>query len=375
MVDLGLDAYRFSISWSRVIPNGRGSINQKGVEYYNNLINELTSNGIQPHATLVHWDHPQALQDAYGGWINQQIVRDFTTFADVCFKEFGDRVLYWTTINEPNFLAPFFYNSSQYIAAHHLLLGHASVVNLYREKYQATQNGSIGLNVYTSWFIPEKSTQEDLDATERVANFHIGWFVHPLIFGDYPDIMKQSLGRRLPSFTEHETKLMNGSFDFIGVNCYTASVVTDDPGKDGIAANYTAKDVGGVFVQGVLEYFKRVYGNPPIYIHENGFRTFRNASLDDTSRIHYLNASMGSLLAATRNGSNVRGYFQWSFLDVFETDGGYTYGFGFYYVDFNNQDLERSPKRSAHWYSTFLKGQRSRHNGIIHQMNNSTFMS
>lgn len=240
---------------------------------------------------------------------------------------------------------------------------------------QEWQKGFVGFNVYASLFIPKRDTEEDLIAAERSTAFLIGWLVHPLVYGDYPDIMKQNLGKLLPIFTSHQTKLVNGSYDFIGVNLYTAWAVTDNPNKDGLADDYTSVDVGGTFVQGVLEYFKQAYGNPLIYVHENGFRTFRNASLHDTSRIDYLNASIGSLLDATRNGSNARGYFQWSFLDLFETEGGYKYGFGLYYVDLDDPDLKRYPKLSAHWYSTFLKSERSSHYEIVKQKNNTTLVS
>lgn len=160
MVDIGLDAYRFSISWSRLLPSGRGAVNPKGLQYYNNLIDELITHGIQPHATLHHLDLPQVLEDEYGGWLSREIVRDFTAYADTCFKEFGDRVLHWTTINEPNVFAlggydqgvtppgrcspPFGLNCSKgnssiepYIAVHNMLLAHASATNLYKKQYQA----------------------------------------------------------------------------------------------------------------------------------------------------------------------------------------------------------------------------------------------
>ncbi|XP_057755734.1 hydroxyisourate hydrolase-like [Arachis stenosperma] len=184
MVGTGLDAYRLSISWSRLIPNGRGLINPKGLKFYNNLINELISSGIQPHVTLHNYDLPQALKDEYGGWISPKIIRDFINYAEVCFREFGDRVLYWNTMNEPNvftiggydqgttpptrYSPPFFqkYNSSRgdsitepYLAVHHILLSHSSVVRLYRRKYKI--------------ILPANDTDEDWVATQRARDFFI----------------------------------------------------------------------------------------------------------------------------------------------------------------------------------------------------------
>ncbi|KAL2507642.1 Beta-glucosidase 11 [Forsythia ovata] len=225
MVDTGLEAFRFSISWSRLIPSmftsimscskkqefshsfthmmsivfsdGRGPVNQKGLLYYNNLIDELIS----------HW-------------------KDFTAFADVCFREFGDRVLYWTTVNEANIFAVGGYdqgvippgrcsvrtscsggNSSIeiYIVGHNILLAHSAVVRLYREKYKATQKGYLGFNIYTMWFEPYTNATEDVIATQRANDFFIRWLLNPLIFGDYPEIIKKNAQTRIPTFTEHES--------------------------------------------------------------------------------------------------------------------------------------------------------------------------
>ncbi|KAI5667350.1 hypothetical protein M9H77_17203 [Catharanthus roseus] len=197
MVQTGLEAYRFSISWSRLIPYGRGPVKPKGLEYYNNLINELLMHGIQPHVVLYHMDTPQGLDDEYGGWLSRKIVKDFTRYADVCFKEFGDRVLHWTTINEANIAAlggydnglsppgrcslPFGVicpegNSSTepYIAAHNMLLAHSSAVKLYKKKYKAKQHGFVGMNVYAPWFLPNSKSSEDVIATQRAIDFFIG---------------------------------------------------------------------------------------------------------------------------------------------------------------------------------------------------------
>ncbi|VAH41927.1 unnamed protein product [Triticum turgidum subsp. durum] len=196
--ETGLEAYRFSISWSRLIPNGRGAVNPKGLQFYNNIIDELVKHGIQIHITLHHLDLPQILEDEYGGWLSPRIIEDFTAYADVCFREFGGRVTYWTTVNEPNIGAVAAYGSGQlppgrcsdpfgitkctagnsstepYIAVHTYLLAHASVARLYREKYQAVQKGLVGINIYSFWSYPFTDSTADLEATQRCKDFMFG---------------------------------------------------------------------------------------------------------------------------------------------------------------------------------------------------------
>nr|BAO96250.1 Acyl-glucose dependent anthocyanin 7-O-glucosyltransferase [Campanula medium] len=415
MVEMGLEAFRFSISWSRLIPNGRGQVNPMGLQYYNNFINELVSHGIQPHAVLFHSDHPQILEDEYGGWLSRKSVDDFVAYADVCFREFGNRVLHWTTFNEANIFSlggydqglsppkrcsfPFGIknctrgNSSiePYIAGHNILLAHASTARLYNKIYKPKQNGLIGINLYTFWFVPYTNSIEDRLATQRTIDFYIGWFLNPLVFGDYPEVMKKNARTRLPAFTKPELVLVKGSFDFIGFNHYYSLKIKDksssletnirdliaDIGSDGttIGEENTDPNQYPVFpwgLQGLLEYIKQAYGNPPIYIHENGQRMKRDNDLNDTPRVEYLHGFIGSMLDAMRNGSNTRGYFYWSFMDVYELLYGYDSAFGLYYVD---EDLIRYPKLSAHWYSGFLKGRNAVDNEIFHQVDEKSSAS
>ncbi|RWW17681.1 hypothetical protein GW17_00018378 [Ensete ventricosum] len=237
MHDMGFDAYRFSISWSRVIPNGRGTVNPQGLRYYNDLIDELKRYGIEPHVTLYHFDLPQALED----------------------DEFGDRVKYWITINEPNVdpilghdfgifapgrcSYPFGLNCTEgnsstepYIAAHNLLLSHASAASLYKEKYQVKQGGYIGITLLALWYEPFTDLAEDVAAAKRAMDFQVGWFVDPLVHGTYPSVMREFVGSRLPSFEPEESKMLRGSFDFIGLNHYVAvflEAATDAPVESG----------------------------------------------------------------------------------------------------------------------------------------------
>ncbi|XP_061366410.1 beta-glucosidase 11-like isoform X2 [Gastrolobium bilobum] len=396
MANMGLDAYRFSISWSRLIPDGKGPVNLKGLQYYNNLINELLSHGIQAHVTLQHWDLPQTLEDEYGGWVSRRIVKDFTAYADVCFREFGDRVKHWTTVNEANVYAIGGYDSGKlppqrcspssitncsrgnsstepYMAAHHMLLAHASAARLYRKKYQGMQHGFIGFNLLTFGLVPLTNTSEDISATQRVQDFSNGWFLNPFTFGDYPDIMKKNVGSRLPSFTQKESNMVKGSIDFLGINFYYTFYVKNNPDsllkEDRDFNADIAVELDSMLLhvsccsdyiilpwslQGVLNSLKNNYGNFPIYIHEIGQQTLRNSSLDDWPRVKYLHEYIGSMVDALRSGLNVKGYFVWSFLDAFELLSGYELSYGLYYIDVKDPDLRRHPKLSAEWYSDFL---------------------
>ncbi|KAF3795776.1 Cyanidin 3-O-glucoside 7-O-glucosyltransferase [Nymphaea thermarum] len=383
MSDMGLDAYRFSISWTRLLPEGRGAINPKGLQYYNNLINELISYGIEPHVTLHHLDIPQVLEDEYEGWLSQKIVEDFRAYADVCFREFGDRVKYWSTLNEPNIVSLGAYDQGNMPPQHcsypfgmqNCTAGNSSV-----EPY-AKQNGWIGISIYTFWMEPQTNKTEDVAATQRALDFmssHLvteNRFFNPLVFGDYPEIMKKNAGSRLPSFTKSQSQLVKGAFDFIGINHYTTVTIADKPRTGDGLRDFTG-DMFAAFVQGnqsssgpspfvipiapsgierMLEYIQKTYGNPPIYVHENGRGTSLNVKLDDHERVDYLNSYIEFVLKAVRNGSNTRGYFVWSFLDMFEILFGYQVKYGLIEVDFTDKNLPRQPRQSAHWYSDLLK--------------------
>ncbi|XP_010468924.1 PREDICTED: beta-glucosidase 8-like isoform X1 [Camelina sativa] len=394
MADMGLQAFRFSISWSRLIPNGRGPINPKGLLFYKNFIKELRNHGIEPHATLYHYDLPQSLEDEYGGWINRKIIEDFTAFADVCFREFGEDVKLWTTINEATIFAIAYYGQGRrfghctpptncstgnscmdtYIAGHNILLAHASASNLYKLKYKRKQRGFIGLSMFALGLSPYTNSKEDETATERAKAFLFGWMLKPLVFGDYPDEMKRTLGLRLPVFSEEESEQVKGSSDFIGIIHYITVYVTNQPAPSIFpsstneaffadigayiisAGNYSLFDATPWGLEGVLEYIKQSYNNPPIYILENGRPMKHDSMLQDTPRVEYIQAYIGAVLNAIKNGSDTRGYFVWSMLDLYEIDGGYKLSFGMYYVNFSDPGLKRSPKLSASWYASFLNG-------------------
>ncbi|XP_008801184.2 beta-glucosidase 31-like [Phoenix dactylifera] len=422
MHEMGLDAYRFSISWSRLIPEGRGPVNPKGLQYYNNLINELLSHGIEPHITLYHFDLPQALQDEYAGLLSPKIVEDFTAYANVCFKEFGDRVKFWSTFNEPNIETvagydvglfpparcsyPFGLNCTEgdsttepYIVAHNILLAHASAASLYKDKYQAEQGGRIGMTILGFWFEPFTNSAEDIAAAQRMIDFHIGWFMDPLVYGTYPAVMKKIVGSRLPSFSAEESKKLKASFDFLGFNHYTVFYLQAGPNNwDRNESDYlrdvsvklpiTTRNYWKYFssqsmppvtatpwaLRKMLEHIKVKYGNPPIIIHENGYAEFNiNHTMDvhffnDDCRANFLHQYVESLFESIRNGSNTQGYFVWSFIDCFELAFGYTARYGLYGVDFNDKNRTRYGRASAEWYAMFLKNglrRRISHNAYV----------
>ncbi|MED6205995.1 Beta-glucosidase 12 [Stylosanthes scabra] len=422
MKNINLDTYRFSISWSRILPQGTlsGGINQEGIKYYNNLINELVANGIEPFVTLFHWDLPQALQDQYGGFLSPRIVDDFRDYAEICFKEFGDRVKNWITINEPSTFSTGGYaiglfppgrcsdwqnlnctggdsGTEPYLVAHHLLLAHAAVVQLYRTKYQVplllkrqnertTQKGSIGIILISHWFVPLSNSKLDQEAAQRAIDFMFGWFMEPLTRGEYPSSMRSMVGKRLPKFSKEEAMKINGSFDFVGLNFYTANYSAHAPHShqhataipsyftDSLTILTTERDgipIGSkaasfwfyIYPKGLqylLLYIKEKYNNPLIYITENGVDEYNDPTLSlekklaDSYRINFYNDYLYYLRSAIWYGVNVKGYFTWSLFDNFEWAEGYTVRFRFYFVDFNN-NMTRYEKLSAKWLKNFLK--------------------
>ncbi|KAL0716618.1 hypothetical protein Bca4012_065940 [Brassica carinata] len=398
MDELKATGYRFSIAWSRIIPRGKRSrgVNQGGIDYYRRLINGLIEKGITPFVTLSHWDLPQALQDEYEGFLDPQIINDFKDYADLCFQEFGDNVTNWITINQlysvptrgyglgsdaPGRCSPkvdptcYAGNSSTepYIVAHNQLLAHATVVDLYRTKYKY-QGGTIGPVMITRWFLPFNDTDPDsIDATERMKEFFLGWFMGPLTNGTYPQIMIDAVGDRLPSFSPEESNLVKGSYDFLGLNYYVTQYVQPSPNQVDWA-NYTAMmDANATFEENsdetkntyyypkgiyyVMDYFKTNYNNPLIYVTENGISTPGDETLEeamlDCKRIDYLCSHLCFLSKVIKEtGVNVQGYFAWCLADNYEFGKGFTVRFGLSYVDWNNV-TDRDLKESGKWYKKF----------------------
>ncbi|GAB4835342.1 Beta-glucosidase 42 [Ancistrocladus abbreviatus] len=397
---LGFNAYRFSISWTRIFPDGLGTkVNDEGISYYNNLINALLEKGIQPWVTLYHWDLPLHLEESMGGWLNKEIVKYFGIFAETCFAHFGDRVKYWTTINEPHqsiilgyglgLFAPGRHENASTemcLAGHHQLLAHAYAVSIYKTKFKETQGGQVGLVLDCEWDEPVSDKMEDLDAASRCLDFQLGWFLNPIYYGDYPEVMRERVGDRLPQFSLEEKNLLRNAIDFIGLNHYTSRYVTHSAESSGeldlefckaqevekIAEWEGGESIGelaGSFwlyvvpwgIRKTINYIAKKYNNPIIYVTENGMDDEDSHSapvhemLDDRLRVTYFKGYLAAVAQSIKDGADVRGYFAWSLLDNFEWGFGYTKRFGIVYVDYKN-GLSRHPKSSANWFKKFLKG-------------------
>ncbi|KAM0885660.1 hypothetical protein ACQ4PT_030182 [Festuca glaucescens] len=406
MHDLGVNSYRFSISWARILPRGRlGGVNSAGIAFYDRLIAALLQKGIEPFVTLHHFDQPQELETQYGSWLGARIREEFDYYADVCFRAFGDRVKFWTTFNEPNVFAKHSYmlgtyppkhcsapfgtcnsgnsNREPYVAAHNIIMSHAAAVDNYKRNYQAKQGGSIGIVIEMKFYEPLTNTMEDILAAQRAMSFEIHWFLDPLFFGEYPKEMREMLSSNLPTFSPAEKRLLQNKVDFIGVNHYTAiyakdcisspcdlntyegnALVLATGERDGVRIGKPTAIVGFYDVpegmEQIIEYINKRYENTPVYVTENGYSQHSSNGLEDlindVGRVNYLQGYLSSISSAVRRGANVRGYFVWSLMDNFEWSYGFTVRFGLYHVDFDTQ--VRTQKMSAKWYQGFLMGSR-----------------
>ncbi|EFH41889.1 myrosinase [Arabidopsis lyrata subsp. lyrata] len=391
MTELGVDGYRFSLAWSRIIPRGKvkRGINEAGVKYYNELIDGLLEKNITPFVTLFHWDLPQVLQDEYEGFLHRDIMYVIDVKNWITIKQLytvptrgyamgtgaPGRCSYW--LNKDRYAGDS--GREPYIVAHNQLLAHAEVVDLYRKKYKPKQGGQIGVVMITRWFIPYDSTEANKKATERNKEFFLGWFMEPLTKGKYPDIMRKLVGRRLLNFSEREAKLVKGSYDFLGINYYQTQYVYAIPANppnrltvmnDSLSAySYENKDgpIGPWLLPSkrnvnVLEHFETKYGNPLVYITENGYNspggnTTAHEVIADSNRTDYICSHLCFLRKAIKeSGCNVKGYFAWSLGDNYEFGKGFTVRYGLSYVDFTNITADRVLKTSGKWYKQFLNG-------------------
>jgi beta-glucosidase len=390
MAGIGLQAYRFSISWARIQPDGMGEANEAGIAFYNELIDELLAHGIQPWITLHHWDLPAALQFEYNGWLGRETTDYFAGFARICFEHFGDRVRHWITLNESWVIAMLGYHdgvfapgrksdSEPYRVAHHLILAHAKAVRVYREEFKAGQGGIIGMTNNCDWRQPKTDSTADRAAAQRSLEFFLAWFTDPIYFGDYPAVMRERVGEQLPGFTEEEKELVIGSSDFFGLNHYNTMYASHVPEGETVQ-NYVYSNAGIFADQRValtadpeweltdmqwpvvpwglremLLWISERYDNPPIYITENGCATPDEVSdghCADPRRISFLQGYIAAVHEAIERGADVRGYFVWSLLDNFEWASGYDKRFGMVHVNFDT--LERTPKDSARWYGKVI---------------------
>ncbi|CAG0889688.1 unnamed protein product [Cyprideis torosa] len=406
--ELGVSHYRFSISWSRVLPKGTGEVNEKGLHWYGNLVHALRRAGITPMVTLYHWDLPQALEDE-GGWLNENSPDWFLEYADVVFKNLSHHVDQWITFNEPHVFAKLGYGEGifapgkkspqtyPYIVGHNVLKAHAKAYRLFKDKY-AKKNDRIGISLNLIFHLPESDDQGTVDSAERRNVFEFGWFADPIFHnGDYPKIMREMEKPNL--FSQLNSPLNAGSADFVGLNFYTArlcrhlppgavkldkktrpsdsdSMCYSDPSRQTAASSWLKVIPHSIRL--ALNWIKERYGDIPVVITENGYSDSGDLRVEhgkpaDPKRIEYLNHYINNVLkgmprkqrqtnavkmasnAIKLDGCNVQGYTLWTLMDNFEWAEGYRERFGLYQVDFKDQDLPRRPKASAHWYKEFIK--------------------
>mmetsp|Transcript_98686 Transcript_98686/g.287829 ORF Transcript_98686/g.287829 Transcript_98686/m.287829 type:complete len:1158 (+) Transcript_98686:104-3577(+) len=380
MKELSLKAYRFSISWSRMLPKGRGSPNPDALDFYGSLLNALIAAGIQPIVTLYHWDMPQCLENEYGGWRSPRVVTDFEAYAVACFEAFGDRVKMWITLNEPWCAAVCGYSSGNhapgrtadtgrepYLVAHHMLLGHARAVRRYRAEFQDRQQGQIGITLNSYWGEASSSSEADKAAQGRYMDFQLGWFAGPVWKGDYPKSMRQRCKQRLPQFTETEKRHLKGTADFFGLNHYSTVYVKHaaqsdavgydaDVQKDDLVDRRWEKTGGSDWnivpwgLRHLCKYIQDEYSpRGGILITENGSAWLEDDDPKrlsrDEKRIEYLQQYLAQVHGAIQDGVDIRGYLVWSFMDNFEWDKGYKQRFGVVHVNFKT--LERTVKDSG----------------------------
>ena len=375
MKELGIPLYSFTISWSRVIPDGNGIVNAKGLDFYDRLVDELLASNIQPLATLYHWEFPQALEDL-GGWPNRDVTDWFADYAHVIFDKLADRVNIFSTFCEPWVSAFLGYGtglhapgvcdySKAYQTVHHLLLAHGKAVQVFRE---GSYSGQIGMALNLNGLIPASDSDEDQAATQRVHDETHALFLDPVFNGTYPEALFEYIGPHQPKVQTRDAQIISQPIDFLGLNYYNTDCVAFDlfSGLNKACLTpYSAPGWGrtemnwGIDPDGIrceVLHLKENYGNPKLYLMENGCAMpdvpDENGFVADWDRINFLRAHLRSLHAAIDEGANVHGYFAWSILDNFEWERGYSKRFGLVRVDY--ETLERTPKQSAYWYRDLI---------------------
>lgn len=379
MRELGFNSYRFSLAWPRILPEGRGQVNPKGLDFYERLVEELLNNGIEPYATLYHWDLPQALQDK-GGWKERLASEAFAEYADIVSRRLGDRVKGWITLNEPAVSAVVGHIEGRHApgehsiqagvrAAHHLLLGHGLALPVLRGNNRRS-DAEFGITLSTTYAEPGDDSQQALEASILVDGFSNRLFMEPLFKGRYPSTISNFIDQYLPIEAGDMEKIL-APLDFLGINYYfrTLALAVEDQSEVKIktrrvqGAQYTAMD-WEVHPEGFYNLLKLVnddYHPAKILITENG-AAFPDRleegqgqpAVHDPDRTNYLKGHFEAALQASREGVPVQGYFVWSFLDNFEWAEGYSKRFGIVYVDYPTQ--RRIVKDSGRWYQNFLRG-------------------
>ncbi|XP_060535576.1 myrosinase 1-like [Cylas formicarius] len=400
--ELGVSVYRFSLSWSRILPQGTANyVNQAGVDYYLNLLKLLNESGIEPLVTLYHWDIPQPLQDL-GGWSNPLMVNYFADYATVAFELFGDYVKMWATFNEPQSFCLMGYINNEYshfapgydleaegsyLCSATILKAHAKAYHIYDEQFRDKQNGKVSIVLVVNWNEPATDSADDMKAQELGLQFGMGIYANPIYVGNWPQLMIDRVANRsklegysksrLPEFTEEEIKYIKGTSDFFCLNHYTTDLVSYAYEDDmiGVNSSYTLdKGITTSYnsswkeaqvstwnhmvpwgLRKMINWVDQNYGHPEIFITENGWAD-DGSSLDDPDRIEYTEGYLSSVLDAIyEDNVNVVGYTHWSLMDNFEWSFGYTSKFGMVSVDFKSENRTRTPKSSYYWYKCIIE--------------------
>lgn len=373
--NLGLKAYRFSISWPRIFPEGKGSPNVKGMDFYKRLVSLLAENGIKPAVTLYHWDLPQKLQDI-GGWANRDTAGYFEQYARYVFSELGDTVPIWITHNEP-WVVSFIGNwqgshapgitdfSTALQVSHNLMLSHGKAVKAYRE---SGYKGEIGITLNMNSVYPLTESEEDKKAASRFDGYHNRWFADPILKGKYPEDMLEWYHNRvvIPEITAEDLSIISTPIDFLGVNNYFSSYMRNDSSvwpieSIGVDKGMDKTEMGWeIYPEGLYDLLMRLhkdYNGIKLLITENGAASNdiinREGNVEDDNRLDYLYRHLFQANRAIRDGANLAGYFAWSLMDNFEWAYGYSKRFGLVYVDYKTQ--KRIIKKSGHWYMQVIR--------------------
>jgi beta-glucosidase len=381
MADLGVSVYRFSIAWPRVMPSGKGPLNEEGVDFYSRLVDGLLERGIMPFPTLYHWDLPQALEDE-GGWVNRDTTQRFAEYAAAMFERLGDRVDHWLTHNEPwvtafmgyigSEKAPGVYNDwpQALRVSHHLLLSHGLAVQALRASSAASAKIGLAPNLHPTR--PFSDSPEDVKAALTWDGFQNRWFLDPVFKGHYPEDMLAEYERFSfeEAVEEGDLAVISSPVDLLGVNFYHRAVVKTEPnspylGLTCVPTQLPLTEMGwDVTPDGLPEMLlriKRDYGDIDIYITENGAaypdKWDGGDIVEDPQRVEFIARHLEALSQAVAGGVHVKGYCVWSLLDNYEWEKGYDKRFGLYYVDYPTQ--RRIPKRSALWYRDQIAASRT----------------
>ncbi len=367
MRQLGLKAYRFSTAWARVLPKGRGSINPKGLDFYDHLVDALCAANIEPFLTLYHWDLPQALQDE-GGWGNRNTCHAFADYSALMIKRLGDRVKYWTTFNEPSVVAfdgnlsgehaPGIQDPSiSYQVAHNLMVAHGLSMQAIRSENSKVEAGIV-LNLWMA--DPATDSVEDIAAAQVAWDRNETLFLDPIFKGHYPTAAYDLVGENMPKIQDGDMALISQELDYVGINFYSRNLVSAAQKIDEVpGSEYTEMgwEVCAPALRRMLAKINNDYKLPPIYITENGSAFKDEISADgkihDPRRLDYLKQHFIQTRLAMQDGVDVRGYFVWSLMDNFEWGHGFTKRFGMIRVDYETQ--QRTVKDSGEWYAEVIR--------------------